>query len=58
MQIISAPDMLTTIRLRQAGVEKPGAETFEGALKTGLALESLGLGAVRRARTCRCVPPL
>ena len=35
----------TYIRLRQAGVEKPERETFEGALKTGrLALESLGLG--------------
>jgi len=31
--------------LRQAGVEMPERETFEGALKTGrLALEGLGLG--------------
>ena len=31
--------------MRQAGVEQPERETFEGALKTGrLALESLGLG--------------
>ncbi|ENP9306959.1 glutathione-regulated potassium-efflux system protein KefC [Escherichia coli] len=40
------PDHIETLlRLRQAGVEKPERETFEGALKTGrLALESLGLG--------------
>ncbi|MFP1558110.1 NAD-binding protein [Escherichia coli] len=58
LQIIArARDVDHYIRLRQAGVEKPERETFEGALKTGrLALESLGLG--REARTCRCVPPL
>ena len=34
------------IRLRQAGVEAPERETFEGALKSGrMALENLGLGA-------------
>lgn len=32
--------------MRQAGVETPERETFEGAIKSGrLALESLGLGA-------------
>ncbi|ENC0858309.1 glutathione-regulated potassium-efflux system protein KefC [Shigella flexneri] len=46
LQIIArARDVDHYIRLRQAGVEKPERETFEGALKTGrLALESLGLG--------------
>ncbi|ELM8427543.1 glutathione-regulated potassium-efflux system protein [Escherichia coli] len=46
LQIIArARDVDHYICLRQAGVEKPERETFEGALKTGrLALESLGLG--------------
>ncbi|EOW5063473.1 NAD-binding protein, partial [Escherichia coli] len=46
LQIIARTrDVDHYIRLRQAGVEKPERETFEGALKTGrLALESLGLG--------------
>ncbi|MBY7238106.1 glutathione-regulated potassium-efflux system protein KefC [Escherichia coli] len=46
LQIIArARDVDHYIRLRQAGVEKPERETFEGALKTRrLALESLGLG--------------
>ncbi|AST78430.1 TPA: glutathione-regulated potassium-efflux system protein KefC [Citrobacter freundii] len=46
LQIIArARDVDHYIRLRQAGVEQPERETFEGALKTGrLALESLGLG--------------
>lgn len=46
LQIIArARDVDHYIRLRQAGVEMPERETFEGALKTGrLALEGLGLG--------------
>ena len=46
LQIIArARDVDHYIRLRQAGVDQPERETFEGALKTGrLALESLGLG--------------
>ena len=46
LQIVArARDVDHFIRLRQAGVERPERETFEGALRTGrLALESLGLG--------------
>ena len=46
LQIIArARDVDHYIRLRQAGVDMPERETFEGALKTGrLALEGLGLG--------------
>ena len=46
LQIIArARDVDHYIRLRQAGVEMPERETFEGALKTGRqALEKLGLG--------------
>ena len=44
--IARARDVEHYIQLRQAGVEAPERETFEGALKSGrLALESLGLGA-------------
>ena len=43
--IARARDVDHYIRLRQAGVDMPERETFEGALKTGrLALEGLGLG--------------
>lgn len=43
--IARARDVDHYIRLRQAGVEQPERETFEGALKVGrLALEGLGLG--------------
>ena len=43
--IARARDVDHFIRLRQAGVEKPERETFEGALRIGrLALEGLGLG--------------
>ena len=47
LTIISrARDVDHYIRLRQAGVEAPERETFEGALKSGrMALENLGLGA-------------
>jgi glutathione-regulated potassium-efflux system ancillary protein KefC len=47
LKIISrARDVDHYIKLRQAGVEAPERETFEGALKSGrLALENLGLGA-------------
>lgn len=47
LKIISrARDIEHYIKLRQAGVDAPERETFEGALKSGrLALESLGLGA-------------
>ena len=47
LKIISrARDVDHYIQLRQAGVEAPERETFEGALKSGrLALEKLGLGA-------------
>lgn len=47
LKIISrARDVDHYIKLRQAGVETPERETFEGALKTGrMALEGLGLGA-------------
>ncbi len=46
LQIVArARDVDHFIRLRQAGVERPERETFEGALRTGRqALESLGLG--------------
>ena len=46
LQIVArARDVDHFIRLRQAGVERPERETFEGALRTGrLALEGLGLG--------------
>ncbi len=46
LQIIArARDVDHYIRLRQAGVERPERETFEGALMLGrLALEELGLG--------------
>lgn len=44
--IARARDVEHYIKLRQAGVEAPERETFEGALKSGRqALESLGLGA-------------
>lgn len=44
--IARARDVEHYIQLRQAGVESPERETFEGALKSGrMALESLGLGA-------------
>ncbi|XNM46139.1 NAD-binding protein [Escherichia coli] len=50
-----ARDVDHYIRLRQAGVEKPERETFEGALKTGrLALESLGLGRMKRENVPMC----
>ena len=43
--IARARDVDHFIRLRQAGVERPERETFEGALKLGrMALEGLGLG--------------
>jgi glutathione-regulated potassium-efflux system ancillary protein KefC len=47
LRIISrARDVDHYIQLRQAGVEAPERETFEGALKTGrMVLEALGLGA-------------
>lgn len=47
LTIISrARDVDHYIQLRQAGVDAPERETFEGALKSGrMALESLGLGA-------------
>ncbi|WP_318393018.1 glutathione-regulated potassium-efflux system protein KefC [Enterobacter sp.] len=46
LQIVArARDVDHYIRLRQAGVERPERETFEGALMLGrLALEELGLG--------------
>ncbi|MBB1198836.1 glutathione-regulated potassium-efflux system protein KefC [Enterobacteriaceae bacterium 89] len=46
LQIIArARDIDHYIQLRQAGIEAPERETFEGALKSGrMALESLGLG--------------
>ena len=44
--IARARDVEHYIKLRQAGVDAPERETFEGALKSGRqALESLGLGA-------------
>ncbi|SNY68926.1 glutathione-regulated potassium-efflux system protein KefC [Enterobacter sp. CC120223-11] len=44
--IARARDIDHYIQLRQAGIEAPERETFEGALKSGrLALEALGLGA-------------
>lgn len=44
--IARARDVEHYLQLRQAGVDAPERETFEGALKSGrLALESLGLGA-------------
>src|SRR5690606_34785555 len=47
LKIISrARDVDHYIKLRQAGVDAPERETFEGALKSGrMALEGLGLGA-------------
>jgi len=46
LQIIArARDIDHYIQLRQAGIDAPERETFEGALKSGrMALESLGLG--------------
>ena len=44
--IARARDVEHYIQLRQAGVEAPERETFEGALKSGrMTLEALGLGA-------------
>lgn len=44
--IARARDIDHYIQLRQAGIEAPERETFEGALKSGrMALEALGLGA-------------
>lgn len=44
--IARARDVDHFIKLRQAGVDAPERETFEGALKTGrMALEGLGLGS-------------
>lgn len=44
--IARARDVDHFIKLRQAGVDVPERETFEGALKTGrMALEGLGLGS-------------
>ncbi|WP_313107549.1 glutathione-regulated potassium-efflux system protein KefC [Atlantibacter sp.] len=47
LQIIArARDVDHYIRLREAGVQQPERETFEGALKVGrLALEQLGVGS-------------
>ncbi|HEX4500115.1 MAG TPA: glutathione-regulated potassium-efflux system protein KefC [Scandinavium sp.] len=44
--IARARDIDHYIQLRQAGIDAPERETFEGALKSGrMALEALGLGA-------------
>ncbi|MBV8043197.1 glutathione-regulated potassium-efflux system protein KefC [Pluralibacter sp.] len=44
--IARARDVDHYIQLRQAGIDAPERETFEGALKSGrMALEALGLGA-------------
>ncbi|VTP63802.1 K(+)/H(+) antiporter [Leclercia adecarboxylata] len=60
LKIISrARDIEHYIKLRQAGVDAPERETFEGALKSGrLALESLGLGAYEARERADLFPPV
>ena len=56
LTIISrARDVDHYIQLRQAGVDAPERETFEGALKSGrMALESLGRARMKRASVRIC----